>query len=93
LRFFGQVVGRSKNIPEIPTIDNQSKSQFIARLLHGEPAVVGLLAENPFPAAPPKFIRISLYEYRFASRAEWRQKENWWHSDLLWVGLPDNRGA
>jgi len=59
---------------------------FLTQLLHGEPAVVGLLEKNPYPEAPPKFIRVSLYQYRFTDSAEWRQKENWWHSDRVWVG-------
>jgi lipase maturation factor 1 len=59
---------------------------FLTHLLRGEPAVVGLLRKNPFPDAPPKFIRVSLYQYRFTDTAEWRQSGNWWHCDRVWEG-------
>ena len=59
---------------------------FLMQLLKGEPAVVGLLAKNPFPTAPPKFIRISLYQFRFTTWDEWRQTHDWWHREPVWVG-------
>jgi hypothetical protein len=36
---------------------------------HSEP-VLNLLADNPFPARPPRFLRASLYRYRYSSPAE-----------------------
>ncbi len=39
---------------------------FMARLLHGSPEVLGLLDKNPFPAAPPKYVRALLFDYSFA---------------------------
>ena len=36
------------------------------QLLKGSPAVLSLLARNPFPNLPPKYVRALLYEYRFA---------------------------
>ncbi len=59
---------------------------FLTRLLEAEPAVVGLLETNPFSRAPPKFIRIVLYQYRFTDRAERRNTGNWWHRQRVWVG-------
>jgi len=59
---------------------------FLMRLLRGYPEVVGLLAENPFPDSPPKYIRISLYEYRFTTTAERRQTGDWWRRDLVGLG-------
>jgi hypothetical protein len=38
---------------------------LVWKLLHGDPETLGLLAGNPFPDAPPRFIRAELYEYRF----------------------------
>jgi hypothetical protein len=40
-------------------------SQLMLRLLEGRPEVIGLLAKNPFPATPPKFIRAETYNYHF----------------------------
>ena len=59
---------------------------FLMRLLTGESKVVGLLERNPFPDAPPKFIRIALYEYRFTDSTERRRPGDWWHRDRFWVG-------
>jgi hypothetical protein len=58
---------------------------FILRLLHGEPKVLGLVATSPF-AAPPKFVRIALYQYQFTDAAEGRETGNWWRRELVWIG-------
>ncbi len=34
---------------------------FMLRVMQGEPAVLRLLSYNPFPKAPPKYIRAQLY--------------------------------
>ena len=39
---------------------------FCQKLLNGSPPVARLLAHNPFPDAPPRFLRAALYRYRFA---------------------------
>jgi hypothetical protein len=58
---------------------------FLKRLLEGEPKVLALLAENPFPDAPPKFIHIVLYEYHFTDADERRQTGNWWRREQIGV--------
>ncbi len=57
---------------------------FVWKLLHNDPGTLSLLANNPFPDAPPKYIRARLYRYRFAplGRAEW------WERELLGEWLP-----
>ncbi len=40
---------------------------FLRRLLEGEPAVLGLLASDPFDGRPPRAVRVWLYRYRFAA--------------------------
>jgi hypothetical protein len=47
---------------------------FVGRLLHGEPSVLRLLRYNPFPTAPPKYIRARLYLYHFTDR----RQRGWW---------------
>jgi hypothetical protein len=49
------------------------------RLLEGEPAVLGLLAEDPFPGRPPRFVRADLWRYRFAGPGE----REWWRREPL----------
>lgn len=47
---------------------------FAIRLLQGQPEVLKLLQYNPFPNAPPKWIRARLYLYHFTT---WGQ-HGWW---------------
>lgn len=39
---------------------------FLWKLLHNDPGTLSLLAHNPFPEAPPRWVRVSVYRYRFA---------------------------
>jgi hypothetical protein len=55
--------------------------RFCRRLLEGEPAVVDLLGDNPFPDEPPRFVRGRVYTYRFASRERHRTEGVWWTRD------------
>jgi hypothetical protein len=45
--------------------ENPWFSQLMVRLLQGEPAVTRLLATNPFPDKPPRFIHAITYDYHF----------------------------
>ena len=38
---------------------------LLFKLLHGEPAVLNLLADNPFPHKPPRYVRGKLYKYHY----------------------------
>ena len=68
---------------------------LVRQLLMGEPQVIGLLGKNPFPKAPPKYIRAVLYHYRFTTYRERRATGDWWHRDQIWVSpawsLPPSR--
>ncbi len=57
---------------------------FLQRLLEGSPAVLGLLEENPFPDAPPKYVRATVYDYEFAPAGEGL----WWERDRLHAYCP-----
>ncbi len=54
---------------------------FSRRLLEGSPAVLGLLAANPFPDAPPRYVRATLYDYHFTDLAEYRRTGAWWRRE------------
>ena len=54
--------------------ENRWFPNFMLRLLQGEPAVLRLLAHNPFPNAPPKYVRARLYIYHFT---KWGSRD-WW---------------
>jgi lipase maturation factor 1 len=61
---------------------------LIVRLLEGSPDVNRLLARNPFPATPPRFIRAMFYRYRFTTSEERRQTGAWWKRQELREYLP-----
>lgn len=52
---------------------------FLLRLLHNDPPTLRLLAHNPFPHAPPRYVRAQLYRYRFTTPTELRRDRAWWH--------------
>jgi hypothetical protein len=52
--------------------------RFCARLLEGSPPVTKLLAVNPFPDTPPRFVRATLYRYRFTDWSTGRSTGMWW---------------
>ena len=54
---------------------------FCQRLLEGSRPVLGLLASNPFPAAPPRYVRGVLYDYHFTDAATRRATGAWWRRE------------
>jgi len=52
--------------------------RFMVRLLQGSPEVVHLLRSNPFPGAPPRYLRATLYQYHFTNWEEKRKTGDWW---------------
>jgi predicted DCC family thiol-disulfide oxidoreductase YuxK len=61
---------------------------FVFRLLQGSPQVLRLLASNPFPRAPPRYIRALLYDYHFTDWATKRAEGRWWSRELRGIYLP-----
>ena len=61
---------------------------FVVKLLAGSPPVENLLAANPFPGQPPRFIRANLYEYMFTDLAAWRRSGAWWKREPKGQYLP-----
>ncbi len=54
------------------------------KMLQGDRAVLSLLKTNPFPDAPPKFVRAQLYEYHFSDGVD----GTWWRRELKSSYLP-----
>jgi hypothetical protein len=52
--------------------------RLMQRLKEGATPVRGLLAHDPFPDAPPAFMRAVLYDYHFTSLGERRASGAWW---------------
>jgi hypothetical protein len=68
--------------------------QFLDRLLEGSPEVLGLLAGNPFPNRPPRYVRAMLDDYRFTTESERRRFGLWWKRQALGIYAPAReRGA
>ena len=53
-------------------------ANFLVRLLQGSPEVRGLLAKDPFPNAPPKYVRALLFHYSFTDFTTRRTTGDWW---------------
>ncbi len=59
---------------------------LVWKLLHNDPGTLSLLAPNPFPDAPPRFIRARLYHYAFAPAGD--PSGAWWTRTLVGEWLP-----
>ena len=57
-------------------------------LLEGKTDVTRLFARNPFPQKPPRYIRATLYRYRFTTSDEHRETGAWWKRQELGEYLP-----
>ncbi|MFD7094225.1 lipase maturation factor family protein, partial [Streptomyces xanthophaeus] len=64
---------------------------FVERLLAGDRDTLRLLRHNPFPGAPPRYVRARVYRYRFTTWRELRETGAWWHRTLLREYLPPTR--
>jgi hypothetical protein len=63
---------------------NRWFESFMARLLQGEPSVLALLKYNPFPEAPPKYVRARQYLYHFTYRGQ----KDWWTREEMGQYFP-----
>jgi len=58
---------------------------LVSKLLHNDPGALSLFAQNPFPAQPPKFIRVVRYHYSFAKPGN--SKGLWWNRKRVDIWL------
>ena len=63
---------------------------FMVRLLQGSQPVLALLERNPFPDAPPRYIRALLYQYHFTDWKARRESGAWWRRELIGVYFPSS---
>jgi hypothetical protein len=57
---------------------------LVERLLEGEKRILRLFAHNPFPNAPPRYIRADWYRYQFTKPGE----RGWWNRTFIAEYLP-----
>ena len=65
-------------IPLSPGYGRSWFRPFMQRLLVNDHDTVKLLRHNPFPEAPPMYVRARVFEYRFTTRDERRRTKAWW---------------
>ena len=58
---------------------------FMGALLQDKSEVLQLFAENPFPDSPPRYVRATLYDYRFTDLTAKRSEGAWWSRE--WKGI------
>ena len=80
LRFWYASLGTWTDYPIVPRTEE--------RLLTNDPDVLGLFAGNPFPSAPPKYVRAVLWQYWFSTPVEKRRQGVWWRRQLLGTYAP-----
>jgi lipase maturation factor 1 len=56
---------------------------LVVRLLEGSRPVLALLQRNPFPDAPPLYIRLTGYRYQFTTLDVRRAEGRWWERTLI----------
>jgi lipase maturation factor len=61
---------------------------LLGKLLEGDRATLRLLARDPFPERPPRFVRARLYLYRFTTPRERTATGAWWHRRLVGDYVP-----
>lgn len=59
---------------------------LVDKLLRGETTPKSLLAHDPFPDKPPRFLRARLYRYRFTRVGD--GKNAWWERDFVREWMP-----
>jgi hypothetical protein len=63
-------------------------ASLMQRLSEGSPQVLALLAYNPFPDAPPRYLRAVVYDYHFTDWAERGNTGAWWKREFISVYFP-----
>jgi hypothetical protein len=62
--------------------------RFMVSLLEGSKPVLGLLKTNPFSQKKPRYIRASVYDYRFASLPQRKASRAWWIAERRGIYCP-----
>ena len=56
---------------------------LLAKLLEGDRGTSSLLRTNPFPGAPPRYIRAQYYRFAFTTPEERRASGLWWNREFV----------
>ncbi|MCU1407611.1 MAG: lipase maturation factor family protein, partial [Glaciihabitans sp.] len=64
---------------------------LLARIMDGDPAIRRLIRVDPFDGRPPRLLRVRMFRYRFATRAERRASGLYWIREPAYVLVPPTR--
>jgi hypothetical protein len=67
---------------------NRWLTTLCMRLLQGNSNALSLLKSNPFPDAPPTYLRAMIYEYEFTDWASMRSAGEWWRRGEPAIYMP-----
>jgi hypothetical protein len=68
--------------------NNPWLAALMNRLAEGSPEVLRLLADNPFPDAPPRYVRARVYDYHFTNTNTRRATGAWWRRTEIGAYAP-----
>jgi len=74
------------------SLDDWQQNRFVVyaeeRLLGNTPAVLSLFGSNPFPSAPPRYVRAVVWQYWFS---DWNEKRQgiWWRRQFIGLYAPE----
>ncbi|HEX2194536.1 MAG TPA: lipase maturation factor family protein [Candidatus Limnocylindria bacterium] len=80
-------------VPLSPAYAADWLPRLVEKLLDNDAATLRLMGHNPFPDAPPRWIRARFFRYRFTSWRERRETGAWWAREPAGTLLPPVRGA
>jgi hypothetical protein len=63
-------------------------AKFMWKLLHNDAGTLSLLAGNPFPEKPPRYVRALVYRYRFAPLTGAGSEGAWWSRERVGNWFP-----
>jgi len=56
---------------------------LLRHVLTGTPEVLALLGDDPFPDAPPRYVRLAYFRYRFSTPPERAASGAWWRRERV----------
>ena len=63
-------------------------ARLLQRLLDGSPPVLALFRAVPFVDAPPRLLRLTVYQYHFTDAATRRASGHWWKREEIGKSAP-----
>jgi hypothetical protein len=75
-------------VPLSPAYAADWLPRLIEKLLANDRAILRLMGRNPFPDAPPRWIRARLFRYRYSTWHERRRSGAWWAREPAGTLLP-----